>query len=244
MSVFADYNSYGTSATSAAPYPYVLNQVFPPSGTNDFTTQDILCSEWYYLYGTDIVFLPREVNKEETTFGEYLSAVFNVGKPMRMFVEEVEAWSGGGDMYSKFGLQVTDEATLYLNKSSFAKATSGSNAPSGLFPKQGDLIYITKSQKLYQIAHVEDEIQPAFYLLGNRAGYKFTCKLFAYTHELISQEVSSGIPEAIMAIDNLLQDLEGNMVNLETKEYNQNNKPIIQSAVPVIDNSETDPLLG
>jgi hypothetical protein len=236
MAIFADYNSYGTTA---APYPYMLNQIHPPvSGNNDFMTMDSIATEFYLLNGTDITFLPREVNKEETTFGEYLSAVFNRGIPLRMYLEEVEAWSGNGDMYSKFGLQVTDECTLYINKSFFNSATTG------LYPKQGDLFYVNKSQKLFQISHIEDEVQPAFYLLGNRAGYKFSCKLFAYTHELISQEVSSGIPAAIQAIDSLLQDLNGDMVTLPEKEYNQNNAPIIQSASSIIDTSEEDPLLG
>lgn len=238
MGMFADYNSYGTSATSAAPYPYMLNQIHPPSGTNDFTVMDSIATEFYLLNGTDITFLPREVNKEETTFGEYLSAVFNRGIPLRMYLEEVEAWSGNGDMYSKFGLQVTDECTLYINKSYFSSSTTG------LYPKQGDLFYVNKSQKLFQISHVEDEVQPAFYLLGNRAGYKFTCKLFAYTHEQIDQTAGNGIPEAIKAIDNLLQDLNGDMVTLPEKEYNQNNLPIINTSIGLVDNSEDDPLLS
>lgn len=235
MAIFADYNSYGTSAVQ---YPYMLNQIHSPaSGNNDFMTMDSIATEFYLLNGTDITFLPREVNKEETTFGEYLSAVFNRGIPLRMYVEEVEAWSGNGDMYSKFGLQVTDECTLYINKSLFSSATTG------LFPKQGDLFYINKSQKLFEISHIEDEVQPAFYLLGNRAGYKFSCKLFAYTHETFDKDISNGIPDAIKAIDDLLEDLSGNMVTLPEKEFNQNNQPIITAATGIVNNSETDPLI-
>lgn len=232
---FANYDSYGSSAVFR---PYLLNQTYALTGSNEANTMDRIASEWYYLYGTDMHFLPREVNKEETTFGEYLSAVFNKGIPMRMFIEEVTAWSGNGDMYSKFGLQVTDECTLWCTKSFFTEQTSG------VYPKQGDLIYVGKSQKLFQINHIEDEVQPAFYLLGNRSGFKIQCKLFAYNHEAISQEASAGIPSAVQALDNLLNDLEGNSVPLETKEYNQNNAKVIDAAVPIIDNTEEDPLLG
>jgi hypothetical protein len=181
-------------------------------------------------------FLPREVNKEETTFGEYLSATYERGYPMRMFIEEVQAWSGNGDMYSKFGLQVTDECTLWCTKSFFTQQTSG------VYPKQGDLVYVGKSQKLFQISHIEDEIQPSFYLLGNRSGFKIQCKLFAYNHEEISQSTSGGIPSAVQALDNLLNDMDGNLVDLPTKEFNQNNAKIIQSSVPIINNTEDDPL--
>jgi hypothetical protein len=233
--MYANYNSYGTSA---AQYPYLLNQTYPASGQNDFTTTDGLATEFYYLYGTDMTFLPRELYKEDTTFGEYLSSVFERGYPLRMFLEETEAWSGNGDMYSKFGLQVTDEGTMFINKSSFIAQTEN------VYPKQGDLIYVNKSNKLFQIKHIEDEIQPAFYLLGQKAGFKFSCGLFAYNHEVISQSTSAGIPTAIQALDALLLDLEDNSVTLEQKEFNQNNSPIITNAVPVIDKTEVDPLMG
>ena len=236
---YANYNSYNTIGASATPFhPYLLNATYPLSGSNEAANFDSIASEFYYLYGTDITFLPREQNKEETTFGEYLSSVFNQGIPTRLFIEEVEAWSGNGDMYSKFGLQVTDECTLYCTKSFFTQQTSG------VYPKQGDLMYVNKSQKLYVISHIEDEIQPAFYLLGNRSGLKIQCKLFMYNHEVISQEVSSGIPTAIQALDNLLDDLDGNKVTIDQKEFNQNNKPIQQSSLPIINISEVDPLLG
>ena len=237
--MYADYNSYGVSA---AKYPYMLNQTYPATGdslgNNDFLTTDKLATEFYLLYGSDMTFMPRELNNEDTTFGEFLSAVFEQGFPIRMFIEETTAWSGNGDMYSKFGLQVTDEATLYINKSSFLAQTSN------IYPKQGDLVYITKSQKLFQIKHIEDEVQPSFYLLGQRGGFKFTCGLFAYNHEVINQSASAGIPTAIQALDALLDDLNGNSVTLDQKEYNQNNAPIISNSTAIINNTEVDPLQG
>lgn len=235
------YNAY---ASGGAP-PYKFNQTYDLNESNEANLFNGIYSEFTFLYGTDIIFLPREVNKEETTFGEYLSATIEKGFPIRLFLEEVEAWSGNGDMYSKFGLQVTDECTLYCNKLTFNQATSNPEATGGVFPKQGDLIYINKSQKLFQISHIEDEVKPAFYLLGNRAGYKIQCKLFSYTHEEISQDVSAGIPEAVMALDNLLNNIMTPSATAELlpeKEIVNNNKPIQKEAVPVIDTFETDPL--
>ena len=241
--MIANYNSYNVSGASNVDiHPWRANQSFPTSGDNDYTTIDMMATEFYLLYGSDITFLPRELYKEDTVFGEYLSPVFEKGYPLRMFVEEVEAWGGNGDMYSKFGLQVTDESTMYINKSSFLAQTNNT------YPKQGDLVYHHRSQKLFQISHIENECQPAFYLLGNLGGYKFTNKLFAYNHEKISQDVSggipTGIPAAIQALDSLLSDLDGNIVPLPTKEFNQNNKQTITTAIPLIDISEADPLQG
>lgn len=238
---FANFNGY----TTGGPPPFLFNQTYDINQSNEANTYNSIYSEFTYLYGTDIIFLPREVHKEETTFGEYLSATIEKGFPIRLFLEEIEAWGGNGDMYSKFGLQVTDECTLYCNKLTFVQATSSSAASAGVYPKQGDLIYINKSQKLFQISHIEDETKPAFYLLGNRAGYKIQCKLFSYSHEAINQSVSAGIPEAIQALDGLMNNImtpTASAEKLENKEFINLNKPIQTMANPLIDILETDPL--
>lgn len=230
------FNAY----TSGGVPPFKFNNTYDITASNEANTYNNIYSEFAYLYGSDIIFLPREVNKEETTFGEYLAATIERGYQIRLFIEETEAWSGNGDMYSKFGLQVTDECTLYCNKLTFSQATSG------IYPKQSDLIYIVKSQKLFQISHIEDEVSPAFYLLGNRAGYKIQCKLFSYHHESINQDSDSGIPQSIQALDNLLNNImepEASATTLENKEFTNNNKPIQTQANPLIDDTEQD-LLG
>lgn len=232
-------NQFNPYTVNGAP-PFKFNNTYDINASNEANTYNNIYSEFAYLYGSDIIFLPREVNKEETTFGEFLAATIERGYQMRLFIEESEAWSGNGDLYSKFGLQITDECTLFCNKLTFNQATEG------IYPKQGDLIYIVKSQKLFQISHIEDEISPTFYLLGNRAGYKIQCKLFSYHHESINQDPDSGIPQAIQALDNLLDNIiepEASASPLETKEFTNNNKPIQTQANPLIDDTEQD-LLG
>lgn len=226
------YNGY------QAPKQFYINRTYELSGSNEANLFDNISSEFYYMYGSPIYFLPRTTNKEETSFGEYLSATINNGYYLRMWIEELEAWSGNGDMYTKFGLQVTDECTCYINIESFKQATSG------LYPKQGDLIYHERSKKLFQISHIENECHPNFYMFGNLTGYKIQCKLFMYNHEKIDQNVNNGIPDAVKALDSLLLDLDNNLVPLEDKEFNQNNKPIITTATPVINTDEVDPLFG
>lgn len=227
------FNAY---ALSGAP-PFLFVQSYDIEQSNEASLYNSIYSEHTFLHGSDVTYIPREVGTSEPIFGEYLAAMFEQGFPMRLFLEEMEAWGGGGDIFSKFGLQVTDECTLFCNKTTFAQA-----APNE-YPKQGDLFYIHKSQKLFELSHVEDEISPAFYLLGNRSGYKMQCKLFSYSHQAISQDPDSGIPTAIQALDSLLQDTNTNeQVTLETKEVRNNNQNIISSAISVLDNSELDPL--
>jgi hypothetical protein len=241
------YNAYAPSGAK----PFVFNRQYSIGQSNEANTLDNIASEFYYLYGSDIVFMPREVGTADQVFGEYLASQIAKGYNIRMFVEEVEAWAGGGDIYSKFGLQVTDECTMYINKTSFFNATASavSGVPisgTGVYPKQGDLLYHVISKKLYQIAHVEDEIQPSFYLLGNRAGYKFQCKLFTYNYEVISQDVSANIPAAIQALDALMSSpiSAGATETLPAREVRKKNAPVQKIATAIIDTSEKDPLAG
>lgn len=232
MSTFAQYNAYGPSG---AP-PYVFAKVMDADVAEAYLYDNIL-SEFIYLHGSDVVWLHNEVNKAEPIFGEYLAAEIDRGYPMRMFVEETEAWGGSGDMYSKFGLQVTDECTLHINRTSFL------NASASAYPKQSDLVYINKTQKLFEVSHVEDETTPGFYLFGNRTGYKISCKLYSYDHKKINQSVSAGIPEAIQALDGLLEDTKTtDQVTLDNKEQNNIVIPIRNEASNILDTSESDPL--
>ncbi|NCP97689.1 hypothetical protein GW796_05540 [archaeon] len=232
MTIFAKYNAYGPSG---AP-PYLFAKTMDTEVAEAYLYDNIL-SEFIYLYGSDVVWLHNEVNKAEPIFGEYLAAEIDRGYPMRMFIEETEAWGGSGDMFSKFGLQVTDECTLHINKASFL------NASASAYPKQGDLVYINKTQKLFEVTHIENETSPGFYLFGNRTVYRISCKLYSYDHKKINQSVSAGIPEAIQALDALIEDTKTNdLVTLETKEVNNTNAVINQESSFLLDNTENDPL--
>jgi hypothetical protein len=237
--MLAPFNPYAPSGAKQ----FLFNQTYDITQKNEANLFDNINSEFTYLYGSDFVYMPKEVGPAEAIFGEYLAAVIDRGFPIRLFIEEVEAWSGGGDMFSKFGLQVTDECTLFCNKTTFSNA---SQAASGVmvYPKEGDLVYVVKAKKLFEVSNVEDATSPGFYLFGNRTGYKIQCKMFTYNHEVISQSPSAGIPTAIQALDALLAATEGNTtVTLNQKEITNNNVPIRTQTSTVLDTSEEDALI-
>lgn len=230
------YNAYAPSGAKS----FLFNQTYSATGANEANLYDNVYSEFTYLNGSDIVWMPREYGTEESVFGEYLATVIQRGFPVRLFIEEVEAWGGNGDMYSKFGLQVQDECTLFCNKTTFSNASSVSG--SELWPKQGDLVYIVKSKKLFEVSHIEDEAQPGFYLFGNRTGYKVHCKMFTYNHEFISQSTSAGIPSAVQALDTLLAGLDSAEKADQDVSKKQTNVPIRKQAKKILDTTEKDPL--
>jgi hypothetical protein len=159
---------------------------------------------------------------------------------MRLYVEEAQGWGGIGDTYAKFGIQVNDECTVYCPKITFEQTLEG------LYPKYHDLIYIPKSRKLFEIKHIEDELPPAFYLLGNRSGYVFTCKTFAYDHSDIV--LGNGIPEEVTALDEIIIDpdtIQAKFDEINATEVEKVNVKVQTIAhETVIDHSESDPLTG
>lgn len=236
---FTFFNAASGTPVSGLP-PFKMNAVYDIGGSNEASLYNSVYTEFAWLYGTDIVFIERETYDAEPVFGEFMGKAFTRGTPMRLFVEETDGWGGGGgDQYTKFGIEVTDECTIFCPKITFEQARPG------LYPKYHDLIYVPKAKKLFEIKHIEDELPPAFYLLGNRSGYVFTCKTFVYDHsEIIAGD---GIPEEIVALDKLILDVNNAPVyeEINKTETEKTNDPIQTIAHSgLLDNSEVDPLTG
>lgn len=175
-----------------------------------------------YLYGTDLVYVKRTLSQEEPIFGEFLSKVSTEGVPIRLFVEQVEQFDGG-DMYSKFGLQLSDEMTVYGPKITFQDAE--------ILPKPQDLILHVPSQKLFEITHVVDDREgAAFYPMGRNFSYKLTCKIYSHDYSETADVIN--VPE----IANL------DLVNDE--DFDLQNQEVQDSGSTFIDTTENDPLTG
>ena len=99
-----------------------------------------------------------------------------------MYLENTEAFDGEGDLFTKFGVEIRDEATFIVARKRWSQTVaSSSNAITVLRPKEGDLIWLSLSNKLFEILHVEHE--SPFYQLSNLPTYKMRCQLFEYSGE-------------------------------------------------------------
>jgi hypothetical protein len=109
---------------------------------------------------------------------------------VEMYIENTDNFAGEGDLMSKFGLQIRDQATFICSKKRWEHLISvWNNAVQLDRPAEGDLIYLPLSNSMFQISHVEHE-QP-FYALGNLPTYKLNCELFEYS----GQEMNTGVTE-------------------------------------------------
>jgi hypothetical protein len=239
--------SPATSAAGGLPQ-FKFNEIYSIDEQNEASLYDSINCEFTYHHGTDVIWLEREVNTAEPIFGEYLYKKIQKGTPLRLFVEETDAWGGAGDMYTKFGLQINDECTLHCPKRTFAQARN--NAVSGaLYPQYNDLVYIPKAKKLFEVIHIEDETAPAFYLFGNRSAYKISCKAYVYDHSEIDSSNDNGIPAEIEALDKqiIVADEIWNVSPTATEVNSENNLEVNTYEITgvtnsIVDTTEVDPL--
>jgi len=134
------------------------------------------------FYGHEVFYLPREVVEEDSILGEDVQSTFGDSYSVEMYIENTEGFEGEGDLFSKFGVQVRDQATFVLSLRSWERFISlDSNLATSLRPNEGDLIYFPLSGSIFEIKFVEHE--NPFYQVGKLFVFKLRCELFEYSGE-------------------------------------------------------------
>ena len=147
------------------------------------------------IYGQEVYYLPRDVVQEDRIFGEDIPSRFNSSHKIEMYIENIEGFDGEGDLFTRFGVEIRDEATFVVSRRRWTQSVARmDNGVTSVRPLEGDLIYLPLSNKLFQIMHVEHE-QP-FYQLSNLPIFKLRAQLFEYNDE----DLDTGI-DAIQSIE-------------------------------------------
>jgi hypothetical protein len=134
------------------------------------------------MYGQDLYYLPRTIVNENKVFGEDVSSQFNNSYKIEMYIDNAEGFDGEGDLFTKFGVEIRDEATFTVAKKRWNQTVGrANNEIQGERPREGDLIYLPMSNSMFEITHVEHE--SPFYQLANLPTFKMRCQLFEYADE-------------------------------------------------------------
>ena len=90
--------------------------VYFSQGTNSEQRiyEDIII-EGLRIYGHDVYYLPRKIIKEDGIFNEASLSEFGSSYMIEAYVENVDGFEGEGDLLSKFGLDIRDQATLVIS---------------------------------------------------------------------------------------------------------------------------------
>lgn len=133
------------------------------------------------MHGLEVYYIPREIVKEDSVFGEDVLSKFTEAFMIEAYLESVDQWGGEGEVLAKFGLQSKDSMDLVISKKRFSQEIHSTLNLKR--PKEGDLIYVPLSNTMFEITFVEHE--NPFYQLGKLHTYKLSCELFRYSYETI-----------------------------------------------------------
>lgn len=149
------------------------------------------------IYGQDIYYLPRDILNEDKLLGEDIPSRFNSSYKIEMYVENMDGFDGEGDLFTKFGVEIRDQATMIVSRRRWLQTIHRHDNEITLArPAEGDLLYIPFSKKLFQISHVEHE--SPFYQLQNLPTFKLRVELFDYNEEDFDTNIE--------AIDSIQED--------------------------------------
>ena len=156
------------------------NVFFNGAVKSEQTLYEDLIIESISMYGQDVVYIPRsEISKDEILNESY--SKFESGHVIEMYIENIDGFEGEGDLLSKFGIEIRDQATFIVAKSRWEQQVGIYD--DSVRPMEGDLLYLTMSNSLFEIKFVEHE-QP-FYQLQNLPVYKLQAELFEYSDETL-----------------------------------------------------------
>ena len=166
------------------------NTFFTQGTTGEQDLTQSLVNEQIKMFGRDVYYIPRTLVKQDTVFGEDTMSKFEGAYLIEAFIEDNSGFRGDGDMFTKFGVQIADQATFVISRTRFTEAVDD-NATLIVEgrPNEGDLVYFPMANKIFEIQFVEYEVP--FFTLGKQYTWGLRCELFQYSDE----DIDTGITE-------------------------------------------------
>lgn len=165
------------------------NVFFSPKVITEQDLYEDIIIESLKIYGQDVLYMPRKLATRDFILGESVEDKFELAYTIEAYIENTEGFEGEGNILSKFGLEIRDEATFIISRRQWDRLVGFYDYGGNGRPMEGDLIYLPLSRSFFEISFVEHE-QP-FYQLSNLVVWKLQCRLFEYNEE----DFSTGIEE-------------------------------------------------
>ena len=166
------------------------NVFFSQAVKSEQNLYEDLIVESLQIYGQDIYYVPRTLVNRDSILGEDPASKFDDAYLMEAYIENTDGFEGAGDLMSKFGLEIRDEATFIISRRVWerlvGKFSSNVTDPR---PQEGDFIFLPMTNSFFEINFVEDD--NPFFQLSNLPVYRMQCSLFEYSEE----DFETGIEE-------------------------------------------------
>ena len=172
----------------------MLNPFFLQGSKGEQGLVQDLVNEQLRMYGIECHYIPRKLVTSRTIMKEVTESRFEQAFPLEAYLMNIDGYAGSGDILSKFGVRVTDEATFVISKERFEEAVAPFLEQDDDYtlsnrPKEGDLIFFPLGKRMFEIKFVEHE-RP-FYQLQKNYVYQLQCELFEYEDEVIDTNVNA-----------------------------------------------------
>ena len=92
------------------------NPYFKQGVRSEQTVYEDIIIEALKMYGQDVYYLPREIVNKDNIFLDDVPSRFGNAYKVEMYIENTEAFDGEGDLFTKFGIELRDQAKLYCFK--------------------------------------------------------------------------------------------------------------------------------
>ena len=214
--------------------------------TNEQRLIEDLIIESLKIYGHDTFYLPRTMVNKDTIFDEAQLSSFTQAYPLEMYLDNVQGFEGQGDIFTRFGMEVRDQATFVLAKRRWEDMVTrqGPTVSRKARPVEGDLIYFSKTKSMFEIKYVD--FQNPFYQAGQIYVFRLVCELFEYS----SEDIDTGIAEIDAIETKYSQDMLEYQFKLESGDLllKEDTGSLITEAYQTtvsepIDNADFDNLL-
>jgi len=156
--------------------PYITQKHRPEQNLYE----DILI-ESIKFYGQDIYYLPREIVDREEIFLDSIQSQFSDAYKVEVYIENTDAFDGEGDLFTKFGIELRDQATFVIARRRWRELIGDRLSENQFRPREGDVIYLPLSQSLFEVKKVETE--SPFYQLSQLPQFRMQCELFEFSDE-------------------------------------------------------------
>lgn len=133
------------------------------------------------IYGQDVYYIPRTLVNRDDILNEDPASKFDDAFIIEAYLENVDGFDSTTDLYSKFGLEIRDEAQFVISRKVWNRRVGLWETDINAKPKEGDLLFLPMTNKFFEIGFVEDD--KPFYQLSNLPVFKLTCTLFEYSDE-------------------------------------------------------------
>ena len=166
------------------------NSYFTQGTTGEQDLVGGLVTEQIKMFGKDVYYIPRTLVDRDSVFEEDSLSAFNGAYLIEAYIEDATGFRGDGDMFSNFGVRISDQVTFIISRERFTAAVDD-NAQLIVEgrPNEGDLIHLPMANKTFEIQFVEHEIP--FYQLGKVHVWGLRCELFEYSDE----DFNTGVAE-------------------------------------------------